>query len=87
MRYVLVIAMAITLGLSTKVLDIKGAFVAEEITRDVYVRVDGKIRKLQKFLYGLVDAPKGFNDGLTDHLKKGGYSLTSGPAGGSSSGS
>ena len=30
MRYVLVIAMAITLGLSTKVLDIKGAFVAED---------------------------------------------------------
>ena len=55
-------------GLSTRFFDIKGAFMAEKPTRDVYVTIDGKYYILRYSLYGLKDAAKVFNDGLVAHL-------------------
>ena len=69
----LILAIVVVLGLQVRVFDISAAFVAEDITRTVYVLIDGASFRLQKFLYGLVDAPRGFNLGMADHLLKGGY--------------
>jgi hypothetical protein len=69
----LVLSMTVVLRLHTRVIDISSAFVSEPITRTVFVRVDGKVYKLLKYLYGLIDAPKGFNEGMSEHLIRGGY--------------
>ena len=69
----LLFALTVALGLKTRVLDITGAFVSADIHRTVYVNIDGVIYRLRKFLYGLRDSPKGFNDKLTAHLLAGGY--------------
>ena len=69
----LVFALAIILGLFRAFLDITGAFMAERPTRDIYVEIDGDVYLLYYSLYGLKDAPKLFNDGLVDHLTKGGH--------------
>lgn len=69
----LLFAMAVLLNLSTRVLDISGAFVTQDINRQVFVNIDGCIWLLLKYLYGLIDAPKGFNDGMSEHVRSGGY--------------
>ena len=69
----LVFAITILLNLLQRFLDIKGAFMAERPTRDIYVSLDGKVYLLKYNLYGLKDAAKVFNDGLTQHLLAGGY--------------
>ena len=51
--------------------DIKGAFMAERPTRDIYVTIDEKYYILRYSLYGLKDAAKVFNEGLVMHLKAG----------------
>jgi hypothetical protein len=63
----------VILGLHSRVIDVTGAFVAEKITREVYVDVDKKIYKLGTFLYGLKDAAKEFYDRSSEHLVKNGY--------------
>jgi len=69
----LVFAVSTLLGLKNQFFDIKGAFMAERSTREVYVSIDGKVYLLLNSVYGLMDAPKIFNDGLVDHLIAGGY--------------
>jgi hypothetical protein len=70
----LIFAIVVILSLKTRVLDVTGAFVSHDCPRTVFVKIDGVFYRLKKFLYGLKDAPKGFHDGLSDHLKAGGYS-------------
>ena len=69
----LMFAIAVLMNLFTRVLDISGAFVTQDINRQVFVNIDGSIWLLLKFLYGLIDAPKGFNDGMSEHVRSGGY--------------
>ena len=69
----LMFAVMVVLKLFCKVVDVSAAFVAHDINRECYVSVDGKTYRLKKFLYGLVDAPKGFNDGMSKYVKDGGY--------------
>ena len=69
----LVFALSVLLGLYRRFFDIKGAFMAERPTRDIYVALDGKVYLLLYSLYGLKDAPMIFNVGLVKHLKEGGY--------------
>jgi histone deacetylase 1/2 len=70
----LMFAVSVVLRLFCKVVDVSSAFVAHEINRECYVRIEGKVYRLKKFLYGLIDSPKGFNDGMTAYVKSGGYS-------------
>lgn len=69
----LVFALVIMTGMCLRFFDIKGAFMAEKPTRDIYVTIDGKYYILRYSLYGLKDAAKVFNDGLVKHLLAGGY--------------
>ena len=69
----LIFAVSTLLGLKNQFFDIKGAFMAERPTRDIYVSIDKRIFKLLYSVYGLTDAPKLFNDGLVAHLLAGGY--------------
>lgn len=69
----LIFAVSTLLGLKNQFFDIKGAFMAERPTRDIYVSIDGMVYKLLFSVYGLTDAPKIFNDGLVAHLLAGGY--------------
>jgi len=69
----LMFALSVLLSLYRRFFDIKGAFMAERPTRDIYVELDGIVYQLMYSLYGLKDAPLIFNIGLVDHLKKGGY--------------
>ena len=69
----LIFALSILLGLFRRFFDVKGAFMAERPNREVYVSLDGVIYLLLYNLYGLKDAAKVFNDGLVEHLRKGGY--------------
>ena len=69
----LIFAVALLLSLTFQWYDIGGAFMAEKPTRVVYVEIDKEVYILLKSLYGLTDAPKVFNDGLVEHLVKGGY--------------
>ena len=69
----LLFALVVMTGLCTRFFDIKGAFMAEKPTRDVYVTIDNKYYILRYSVYGLKDAAKVFNDGLVQHLKAGGY--------------
>jgi hypothetical protein len=69
----LLFALIVMLGLCFRFFDIKGAFMAEKPTRDIYVTIDGKYYILRYSLYGLKDAAKVFNDGLVKHLLAGGY--------------
>ena len=69
----LILAMTVVLFMHTRVIDISSAFVSQPIQRRVFVRIDGKIYRLLKYLYGLIDAPKGFNEGMSAHLVSGGY--------------
>ena len=69
----LMFAVMVVLKLFCKVIDVSAAFVAHDITRECYVMVDGKTYRLKKFLYGLIDAPKGFNDGMSAYVRTGGY--------------
>ena len=69
----LIFALAVMTGMCMRFFDIKGAFMAEKPTRDIYVTIDDKYYILRYSLYGLKDAAKIFNDGLVVHLKKGGY--------------
>ena len=69
----LMFALAVLKGLCLRFFDIKGAFMAEKPTRDVYVLIDDEYYILRYSLYGLKDAAKVFNAGLVTHLKAGGY--------------
>ena len=69
----LIFALSIMTGMFTRFYDIKGAFMAEKPTRDIYVTIDNKYYILRYSLYGLKDAAKVFNQGLVDHLRAGGY--------------
>jgi hypothetical protein len=70
----LVMALVILFNMEVRIFDISAAFVSERITREVFVTLGGRYFRLLKFLYGLKDAPRGFNDGMSIHLKEGGYS-------------
>jgi hypothetical protein len=70
----LLFAISVVLRLFCKVIDVSAAFVAHDITRECFVKIDGRVYRLKKFLYGLIDAPKGFNDGMTAYVRSGGYS-------------
>jgi len=54
-------------------IDFTAAFVSHNITRDVIVKIGSGYYKLLKFLYGLDDSPKAFNDGITKYLLAGGF--------------
>jgi hypothetical protein len=69
----LIFALSVMIGMCMRFFDIKGAFMAEKPTRDIYVTIDEKYYILRYSLYGLKDAAKVFNDGLVLHLKAGGY--------------
>ena len=69
----LLYAVSILLNLQFQWFDVKGAFMAEKPTRDIYVSIDDNVYKLEYSLYGLDDAAKVFNDGLVEHMKAGGY--------------
>jgi len=69
----LIFALSVLLGLYRRFFDIKGAFMAERPSRDIYVELDGIVYLLMYSLYGLKDAPIIFNVGLVKHLKEGGY--------------
>jgi hypothetical protein len=69
----LIFAVAVLLGLINQFFDIKGAFMSERPSRDIYVTLDGKVYRLLYELYGLKDAARLFNDGLVQHLVAGGY--------------
>jgi len=69
----LIFALSVLLGLYRRFFDIKGAFMAERPTRDIFVELDGIVYQLMYSLYGLKDAPLIFNVGLVTHLKNGGY--------------
>jgi hypothetical protein len=69
----LLLALWVILRLYARVIDITGAFVAEKITRKVWVRIDGVVYKLGTFLYGLVDAGKEFYDRSSEHLVVNGF--------------
>ena len=69
----LIFALSVLLGLYRRFFDIKGAFMAERPSRNIYVELDGNVYLLLYSLYGLKDAPLIFNAGLVKHLKEGGY--------------
>ena len=69
----LIFAVTIMKGLCMRFFDIKGAFMAERPTRDIYVTIDETYYILRYSLYGLKDAAKVFNEGLVGHLKAGEY--------------
>jgi hypothetical protein len=59
----LVMALVVMFNMEVRIFDISAAFVSENITREVYVVLGDCYYRLLKFLYGLKDAPRGFNDG------------------------
>jgi hypothetical protein len=69
----LMFALSTLLILNTRLFDISGAFLSERPKRDIYVTWKGKVGLLMWNLYGVGDAPKLFNEGLVNHLKKGNY--------------
>ena len=79
----LVMTIALHLGWKTKQLDFSNAFVQAELKENVYIQIppgfsdkEGQkhtVLKLKKSLYGLVQAPKTWNDHLTEVLKGLGY--------------
>jgi hypothetical protein len=58
----------VIMRLHSRVIDITGAFVAEKITRDAWLNVDGVHYKLGTFLYGLKDAAREFYEKSSQHL-------------------
>ena len=75
----LVVAIIVIKQLIAVTIDFQGAFVTEPIKREVYVEMksdDGKTKiyaKLLKYLYGLDDSPKAFNDGLQEYFNDSPY--------------
>jgi hypothetical protein len=69
----LIFAVITAKNLKTLVVDVSSAFITELCPREVYVSVKDKYFRLNKFLYGLGDAPKGFYDNVSQHIIKGGY--------------
>ena len=62
----ILLVMSILLGLKTKQIDYVGAFLHAPISTDTYVEmptgfsIKGKVWKLKKCLYGLVQSPRDF---------------------------
>jgi hypothetical protein len=69
----LIMALVVMFNMEVRIFDISAAFVSEPITREVYVVLGDRYYRLLRFLYGLKDAPRGFNDGMSMHLTDGGY--------------
>ena len=66
------------------VLDVKGAYLKSEINEmkneKLYVRLpNGNIKKLQRYLYGLKQAGKEWQDNVTNTLLTAGYRPTADP--------
>jgi hypothetical protein len=69
----LLFSLMVILRLKTRVIDITGAFVAEKITRNAWLNVNGVHYKLGTFLYGLKDAAREFYEKSSEHLMSNGF--------------
>ena len=65
--------LAILLNLHSDSLDLENAFCHEPCPRDLYVVLDGKVRKPEFQFYGGKDGPLVFFKGFAKHNEKGGY--------------